>query len=224
MEGMKEFPDKYFGLAIVDPPYGINGHKQRVFNDGKQWDTERPSTQYFDELRRVSKKYIVWGGNYFAELFPCKGFIIWDKRQPEDITFGMVELAASNLDMTPKMFFTKPAGERGFYVVDEKRIHPTQKPIALYKWLLGKFASEGDLILDTHVGSASSLIACESMGFEYVGFEIDKDYYEAAVKRLENFRKQIPLDYKLVNKEAGGKPAGDGQMELSTRWRKGGAG
>lgn len=191
--GMPSYPDKYFDLAIVDPPYGIGMDKMRVFDDSKRWDNERPTKEYFIELRRISKNYIVWGGNYFKELFPCKGFIIWDKHQPEGLTFGMVEFAATSFDMPPKMFFTKPAGERGFYTVDEKRIHPTQKPLKLYKWLLAKYAKQGDKILDTHVGSASSLIACEDLGFEYVAYELDSDYYNAAQKRLTQFRSQMKL-------------------------------
>ena len=201
VEGMKEYPDNYFELAIVDPPYGIGGHKQRVFDDQKRWDNKRPPKEYFIELKRISKNYIVWGGNYFAELWPCKGFIIWDKRQPEGITFAMVELATCTIDSPAKMYFTKPAGERGFYTVDCKRIHPTQKPIALYKWLLKKYAKPGDKILDTHVGSASSLIACESMGFDYVGFELDKDYYKAACKRIQESRMQTNLFRPIIEEE-----------------------
>jgi site-specific DNA-methyltransferase (adenine-specific) len=193
LEFMATVPDKFYDLAIVDPPYGINMDKQRVFNDGKKWDDIRPSKEYFIELIRVSKNQIVWGGNYFSELWPCKGFIIWDKHQPEGISFAMVELATCSIDKPAKMFFTKPAGERGFYTVDCKRIHPTQKPVKLYEWLLINYAKEGDKILDTHGGSQSSRIACYNLGFELDILELDKDYFEQANKRFEQHKKQLTL-------------------------------
>jgi site-specific DNA-methyltransferase (adenine-specific) len=185
---MADVPDKYYELAIVDPPYGINGHKQRVFNDYKKWDINRPNEKYFTELKRISKNQIVWGGNYFKELWPCKGYIIWDKHQPEGITFAMVELATTTIDKPAKMFFTKPAGERGFYTVDSKRIHPTQKPIALYKWLLTNYAKKGDKILDTHGGSMSIAIACYDLGFNLDLCEMDKDYFRDGKARFEAHR------------------------------------
>jgi site-specific DNA-methyltransferase (adenine-specific) len=193
MEYMSTVPDKFFDLAIVDPPYGIGGHKQRVFDDGKKWDNERPSAEYFIELKRVSKNQIVWGGNYFAELWPCKSFVVWDKRQPEGISFAMIELATTSFDIPAKLYFTKPAGERGFYTVDSKRIHPTQKPIALYKWLLKIFANEGDKIFDSHLGSGSIALACHDYKFELTACEIDKEYYEAATKRYLNHITQISM-------------------------------
>jgi len=193
MKHLPNFADNHFDLAIVDPPYGIGGHKQRVFNDGKKWDSSIPDDRFFSQLKRVSKNQIVWGGNYFKELWPCKGFIIWDKHQPNGLTFAMVELAATSFDIPAKMYFTKPAGERGFYTVDEKRIHPTQKPIALYRWLLQNYAQPGDLILDTHVGSGSSLVACEMEGFDYIGYEIDKEYYDGAMKRIKAERNKIDM-------------------------------
>jgi site-specific DNA-methyltransferase (adenine-specific) len=193
LEFMESVPDNFYDLAIVDPPYGINMDKQRVFNDGKKWDNIRPSKEYFIELIRVSKNQIVWGGNYFSELWPCKGFIIWDKHQPEGISFAMVELATCSIDKPAKMFFTKPAGEKGFYTVDCKRIHPTQKPIKLYEWLLINYAKEGDKILDTHGGSQSSRIACYNLGFELDIIELDKDYFDQANKRFEQHKKQLTL-------------------------------
>lgn len=193
MEYMATCKDKQFDLAIVDPPYGINGHKQRVFNDGKLWDLERPTTEYFVELKRISKNQIVWGGNYFSELWPCKGFVVWDKHQPEGISFAMIELATTTFDIPAKLYFTKPAGERGFYTVDSKRIHPTQKPIALYKWLLKTFVKDNDKIIDTHLGSGSSAIACYDFGCDFVGCEIDEDYYRDARKRFENHKLQGKL-------------------------------
>jgi site-specific DNA-methyltransferase (adenine-specific) len=193
MEGMAKYPDKYFELAIVDPPYGIGMDKMRVFNDGKKWDNERPSKEYFIELKRISKNQIVWGGNYFEELWPCKGFIIWDKHQPEGLSFAMIELATCTIDKPAKMYFTKPAGERGFYTVDGKRIHPTQKPIKLYKWLLANYTKPGDKILDTHLGSGSSRIAAYEMGFDFTAFELDKDYFDAQEKRFNDFKAQLKL-------------------------------
>jgi site-specific DNA-methyltransferase (adenine-specific) len=193
MEGMAKYPDKYFELAIVDPPYGIGMDKMRVFNDGKKWDNERPSKEYFIELKRISKNQIVWGGNYFEELWPCKGFIIWDKHQPEGLSFAMIELATCTIDKPAKMYFTKPAGERGFYTVDGKRIHPTQKPIKLYKWLLANYTKPGDKILDTHLGSGSSRIAAYEMGFDFTAFELDKDYFDTQEKRFNDFKAQLKL-------------------------------
>ena len=193
LDFMQSVPNNFYDLAIVDPPYGIGMDKQRVFNDGKKWDNQRPSKEYFIELLRISKNQIVWGGNYFKELWPCKGFIIWDKHQPEGLSFAMVELATCSIDRPAKMFFTKPPGERGFYTVDSKRIHPTQKPIKLYEWLLINYAKEGDKILDTHGGSQSSRIACYNLGFELDILELDKDYFEAGNKRFEQHKKQLTL-------------------------------
>ncbi len=193
LPAMRKMADNQYSLAIVDPPYGIGGHKQRVFNDGKKWDFKRPTIEYFNELKRVSKNQIVWGGNYFKELWPCKGFLIWDKRQPEGITFAMVELATCSIDKPAKMYFTKPAGERGFYTVDSKRIHSCQKPIKLYKWLLKNYAKPGDTILDTHFGSLSIGIACWDAGYDLDAFEIDRDYFEAGKKRLENHKAQLQI-------------------------------
>jgi site-specific DNA-methyltransferase (adenine-specific) len=193
---MAEYPDKYFDLAIVDPPYGINGHKQRVFDDGKRWDVIRPTKEYFIELKRISNNQIIWGGNYFAELWPCKGFIVWDKHQPEGISFAMIEIATTSFDIPAKLYFTKPAGERGFYTVDSKRIHPTQKPIRLYKWLLKTYAKPTDKIIDTHLGSGSSAIAAYDFGCDFVGMEIDKEYYDAAVKRFDTHKMQQQIVFK----------------------------
>ena len=188
MEGMKEFPDKYFELAIVDPPYGINietsGTYFKKFKT-KGWDNETPKQPYFDELMRVSKNQIIWGANYF-QLPPNKCFIIWKKPQiSEELSFSMCEYAWASFDSTAKVI--------EIYGQEFDRIHPTQKPIKLYEWLLAKYAKQGDKILDTHVGSASSLIACHNLGFQYVGFEIDKDYYEQSLKRLNAVKNQITI-------------------------------
>ena len=194
MEGMKRYPDKYFDLCICDPPYGLpkdssNGRgklKNRTFNKGgisEKWDNA-PEKSYFTELFRVSQNQIIWGGNYF-ELPPSRGFCVWDKKQPWE-NFSRCEYAWLSMSIPSKMF--------EFDNRTTDKIHPTQKPIALYKWLLKNYAKPGDKILDTHVGSASSLIACYDMGFDAVGFELDPDYYKASKQRLDDFMRQPRLD------------------------------
>ncbi len=189
MDIMREMPDKAFDLAIVDPPYGLpidstNGRgklSNRTFNKGhiSKWDIP-PSPKYFETLFRVSKNQIIWGGNYF-ELPRCRGFIVWDKCQPWS-NFSQAEYAWTNFERPSSIFkFDNRTGDK---------IHPTQKPVALYKWLLHNYAKEGDRILDTHLGSGSICIACHDMGFEMTGIELDKDYYEAAKKRLINHQAQ----------------------------------
>ena len=192
MEGMKEFPDKYFDLCIVDPPYGLgssvvnsSGCFARYTNKNGNWDMAVPSQEYFNELFRISKNQIIWGGNYF-NLPPTKCFLIWDKRLPQGVSFASCEFAWTSFSSVAKTFYFRPQGQ-------EERFHPTQKPIALYTWLLNNYAKKGDKILDTHVGSASSLIACHNLGFQYVGFEIDKEYYEESLKRLEAHKSQVSL-------------------------------
>lgn len=196
MEGMKQFPDKYFDLAIVDPPYGINincsmgrrkGDKKSEYPKA-YWDDEIPSDDYFNELFRVSKKTIIWGGNYFY-LPPTKCFLIWRKPQiSESVSFSMCEYAWTNLDGTAKEWIGMSN--------EKDRIHATQKPVALYEWILSRYAMKGDKILDTHVGSASSLIACHNLGFDYVGFELDEYYFKAASERLETVKAQFSIfDY-----------------------------
>ena len=185
MQGMKEFPDKYFDLAIVDPPYGINincnigrrkGNKKSEYPKA-YWDNEIPNEKYFEELFRVSKKQIIWGGNYFY-LPPTKCFIIWRKPQiSEDVSFSMCEYAWTNLDGTAKEWIGMSN--------EKDRIHATQKPVVLYEWILSRYAKDGDIILDTHVGSASSLIACYNTNHKFVGFELDKYYYKLSKKRLD---------------------------------------
>ena len=194
MVGMRDIPDKYFELAIVDPPYGLGdrltegGHKKnpmekyRKSYEQKRWDIV-PNETYFTELFRTSKNQIIWGGNYFL-LPPTRGIVCWDKLQMMP-TFSRWEYAWTSFDCPAKTF------EKRSQESEEKRFHPTQKPVKLYEWLLSNYAKPNDKILDTHVGSASSLIACENLGFQYVGFELDKDYYAAAMKRLKDSRKQI---------------------------------
>ena len=219
MDGMKQFPDKYFDLAIVDPPYGgagkdvdetfngaivgrFGGTFEKYFKGDKRghmggghakkygyghWDIA-PSKEYFKELFRVSKNQIIWGGNYF-ELPPTRCFVIWKKLTiSENFTMAMCEYAWTSFNDNAKVFEYAPQ--------DKNRFHPTQKPIALYKWLLNRYAKEGDKILDTHVGSASSLIACRESGFQYVGFEIDGEYFKMAQKRLQAVEAQMNIfDY-----------------------------
>ena len=193
MEAMKHFPDKYFELAIVDPPYGIsiNHNMGRRKGDRRSnykkvtWDNEPPTAEYFSELFRVSKNQIIWGANYF-QLPPSKCFIVWKKPQiSEDVSFSMCEYAWASFDSTAKVI--------ELYGQEADRIHPTQKPVKLYEWLLTRYAIKGDKILDTHVGSASSLIACHNLGFDYVGFELDKDYYSMANKRLNAAKAQASI-------------------------------
>lgn len=207
MDGMKEFPDKYFDLAIVDPPYGIDinksGRLKKYNNTRKRWDDNIPGESYFNELFRVSENQIIWGGNYFY-LPPTKCFLIWDKRQPENISFASCEFAWTSFDSVAKTFYMSPMN------TDKNRVHPTQKPIALYDWILSKYAKPGYKILDTHVGSASSLIACHKNGYKYVGFELDPYYYKLAKQRLEaeenqmnffDFPDFLPDDMKLAYTE-----------------------
>lgn len=209
MEGMREFPDKYFDLAIVDPPYGgvtkggymsnqVSGGIARNRNDYvlDLWGQEAPSRAYFDELFRVSKNQVIWGGNYFIEQINRNSqcWLVWDKIKPEGVMYADVELAWTSFDQAAKIFhFTWNGMLQGDMKNKEYKIHPTQKPKALYKWVLSNYAKPQDIILDTHVGSASSLIACEEMGFNYVGFELSKSYYELSKKRLDTFNAQISL-------------------------------
>ena len=202
MEGMKKMPDKFIDLCIVDPPYGIKRDKgfegfggfgkpiPRTRYNG-EWDSSKPDKIYFDELIRVSKHQIIFGGNFFTNHLPQNNhWIFWDKMNTMP-TFGDGELAYTSFNRNSVKQITLEYN--GLLGKEPNRIHPTQKPVALYKWLLKNYAKQGDLILDTHVGSASSLIACEDMGFEYVAYELDKDYYEAAQKRLKQYRSQLKL-------------------------------
>lgn len=193
MEGMKQFPDGYFDIAIADPPYGIkvktNMGRRKTAKDNSnppaEWDNNPPSKEYFDELFRVSRKQVIWGGNYFS-LPPTKCFLVWRKPNiSEDVSFSMCEYAWTSLEGTAKEWIGM-SNEKG-------RIHPTQKPVALYEWILSRYAKEGDIILDTHVGSASSLIACHNMNHKYVGFELDEKIYELSKKRLETEMAQMTI-------------------------------
>lgn len=194
MEGMKEIPDGYFQLAITDPPYGIERLKRdkgRLEKYGKTSTANNnvPKKEYFEELFRVSKNQIIWGGNYFS-MPPCRCFIVWYKHQPI-INYSDCEFAWTSFNL-PAQVFDYPCW--GATHADKDRFHPTQKPVKLYEWILTRYAQPGDRILDTHAGSASSLIACYNMGFDFLGFEIDKGYFEKARRRLEDVQAQMRLE------------------------------
>jgi len=189
MEAMKDMPDNAYDLAIVDPPYGIgiSSNPVRQQHKKKQWDSEIPKEDYFNELKRVSKNQIIWGGNYFLDyLRATQCFLIWDKKQPHDFSLAMCEMAWTSFQSPAKIWTRSVLAEQG-------KIHPTQKPVKLYEWLLTNYAKEGDKILDTHLGSGSIAIACHNLKFDLTGYELDAEYYEAAVKRLEQHRKQLQL-------------------------------
>ena len=196
MELMARYPDGYFELAIVDPPYGIGinvnmgrrkGDKKSDYHKFAGNDKSIPSESYFQELFRVSKEQIVWGGNYMTNyLYPSPCWLLWDKGFSEDVTFAQYELAWSSFKTSAKKYDYNAAKNRN-------RIHPTQKPVALYEWLLMNYAKEGDKILDTHLGSGSIAIACHNLGFDLTACELDPEYYEAAIKRIENHKAQQRL-------------------------------
>jgi site-specific DNA-methyltransferase (adenine-specific) len=193
MEGISRYPDKYFDLAIVDPPYGIgmdgnnnwSGSKHKV----KEWDNEGPNEEYFNELFRTSKNQIIWGANHFISRMPkdSKCWIIWDKKN-DGFSFADGEMAWTSFN-TAVRFFRYHRGKQ-----TDKRIHPTQKPVALYKWLLHNYAKQGDKILDTHLGSGSSRIAAYEMGFDFTAFELDKEYFEAQEKRYKSHIAQLKME------------------------------
>ena len=199
LQAMREMDDNQYDLAIVDPPYGIGGKDQRYAGNGSgklknrilnqsakkfaDWDNEIPPPEYFVELMRVSKNQIIWGGNYF-DLPPSRCVICWDKCQPWT-NFSQWEMAWTSFD--------KPASLYRFANRTGDKIHPTQKPVSLYHWVLSKYAKKGDRILDTHLGSGSIAIACHDMGFDLDGWELDTDYYHKAVQRFDNHTKQIQL-------------------------------
>lgn len=203
MDMMREFPDKHFDLAIVDPPYGIGAAsgtgkygREKYEAIGKRWDDETPSKEYFDELCRVSNEQIVWGGNYFV-LRPSRCFIVWDKGEGfKDRDFAEAEQAWCSIDRNALIFKRDPLA-RGDY---RCKIHPTQKPVALYRWLLSKFAKPGQRILDTHLGSGSIAIACHYFGAHLTGCEIDQDYFTAACGRIERETAQATFGFDTTQK------------------------
>ncbi len=182
MEYMKTCKDNEFDLAIVDPPYGIginkSGRLGHYGGKGKNWDENTPDEAYFNEVKRVSRNQIIWGANYFA-MPPTRCFLIWDKQQPEAVSFASCEYAWTSFDKSAKTYYQRPQN------ADVVRIHPTQKPIKLYQWLLTNYAFKDHKILDTHLGSGSSAIAAHYFGCDFIGCEIDKDYYEAACERFK---------------------------------------
>jgi len=190
LAAMRAMPDNAYDLAIVDPPYGIDinssGRLGHYGGRGKNWDKETPTLEYFNELERISVNRIIWGANYF-NMPPTRCFLIWDKQQPQGVSFASCEYAWTSFDQSAKTFYKRPQN------ADEQRIHPTQKPVKLYEWLLDKYAKEGDRILDTHLGSGSIAIACHNRGFDLTAYEIDKDYFEATTKRIQDHIAQLTL-------------------------------
>jgi len=202
MELMARYEDNHFDLAIVDPPYGIGVTKNKRLNNisNKDWDNEIPKKEYFNELKRVSKQQIIWGGNYFIEhLSNTRCFINWDKLNHSD-TYADCEMAWTSFDKNAKIFKYMWDGNRYGFIgaikgVGKKsiRMHPTQKPIALYEWLLMNYAKEGDKILDTHLGSGSIAIACHNLKYDLTACELDKEYFDAAMKRIKSHQQQIQM-------------------------------
>ena len=210
MELMSRYEDNHFDLAIVDPPYGINAglgsgknQKKEIKNGkmkGSDWDSETPKKQYWDELFRVSKNQIVWGGNYMTSfLKESKGWVFWDKIQVSD-NHSDGELAWTSFEKRLRMFKYCWSGNRyGFEGsiegVGKKsiRIHPTEKPVKLYEWLLMNYAKDGFRILDTHLGSGSIALACHNLGFDLTACELDKEYYDSAIKRIDQHKAQIRM-------------------------------
>ena len=205
MDLMRECADKAFDLAIVDPPYGINaaadkrGGKQHgaaaapsKSYGAKTWDAAIPPPEYFQELRRVSCHQIIWGGNYFP-LPPSRCWVVWDKLNGDN-GYADCELAWGSFDKAVRKFVFRWAGMlQGNMAEKEVRIHPTQKPVALYRWILENYAKPGDRILDTHLGSGSIAIACHYAGHALTACEIDRDYYEAALQRIKRENAQMTL-------------------------------
>jgi site-specific DNA-methyltransferase (adenine-specific) len=217
VEVMKGFEDNQFDLAIVDPPYGIGWDKEfsvmsaGIRKDGTKrkmktwsnpkakgyktndWDKSIPTQEYWEELFRVSKKQIIWGGNYFTDYIePSGGWIIWDKGVPDGMTLSQAEMAWTNCLNSIKICKVLWAGYKKAEA--EERVHPTQKPVKLYKWILKNYAKEGMTILDTHLGSGSNRIACDNMGFDFTGIEIDKEYFDLSEKRFKQYKSQLRIE------------------------------
>ncbi len=209
MDLMARYPDNYFDLAIVDPPYGIkqDGHrdnhtrskkaKSKIYNNAL-WSQDRPCSKYFLELKRVSKNQIIWGANHLSDLFSSKSscWIVWNKKvmSGKGNHFADAELAYGSFDTAVRTFEFEWQGMiQGDMKNKEVRIHPTQKPVKLYEWILDKYAKIGDKILDTHLGSGSNAIACHNRGFELTACELDKDYYDASIKRIKQHISQLTI-------------------------------
>ena len=205
MDLLKRTPDKYYELSIVDPPYGIcrdgqdetftkNKKHKRKFHAKKEWDNSKPKKKYFNELKRVSKNQIIWGANYFVEFLTqgTMGWIFWYKGQ-EGLTMSDGEIAFTSFQKATRQIKIN----RGFIAKNGGSIHPTQKPVKLYEWLLMNYAKEGDKILDTHRGSASLDIACHNLGFDLVTCELDTDYFNDGNKRLKQHQNQQVINFEL---------------------------
>lgn len=206
MEYMDGIEENEFDLAIVDPPFNINAGKKKIYHKNsftkyipKEWDNERPSKCYFDKLFQISNNQIIWGANYFVDMIPIsKNWIVWDKLQPDGVSFSMFELAYYSGSGQAKIYRGYNGANR---CVNEKiakqkgyiRFHPTQKHVALYKWLLTNYGKPGMRILDTHGGSMSHAIAAHDLGFDLTIIEKDDFYYEEAKKRLIEHQKQLTL-------------------------------
>jgi len=209
MHVMRVAPDNHWDLAIVDPPYGIginsSGRLGGYGGKGKAWDSSTPPREYFSELMRVSKNQIIWGANHFIEKMPINSpcWIVWDKNQPHDVSFAAAELAWTSFGTTCKKLTLHPT--------QSERIHPTQKPIKLYDWILANYAEPGNTILDTHMGSGSIAIACHYFGAHLTACEIDSDYYGAAVERVVRETSQMGLDYSQNNSQS------EAQLELVSK-------
>ena len=197
MELMARYEDNYFDLAIVDPPYGIGMDKNRNNQEGKyrfkkyhttNWDNQAPNKEYFEQLFRVSKNQIIWGANHFISKIPYDSscWLVWDKNNGENDNAD-AELAWASFKTAVRKY------KKFIGVTYKNRIHPTQKPIQLYEWILDKYAKEGDKILDTHLGSGSIAIACHNLGYDLTACELDKEYYDAAIKRIEQHTAQQRL-------------------------------
>ena len=194
--GMKEYPDKYFDLAVVDPPYGINYAKRKEKNKKskikytpKDWDSERPTIEYFTELFRVSNYQIIWGGNYFLDILGnSKGMICWDKCQPEGLDQAMCEFAWTNINKSAKIIKTS------IQQIQFTRIHPTEKPTKLYDFIFRHYTKESDKVLDTHLGSGNSRISADKAKLDFTGFEIDKEYFDLSEKRYNTYKSQLRIE------------------------------
>ena len=206
MDLLRRTPDNYYSLSIVDPPYGIGedglknhsrskASKAKLYTP-KKWDSSVPNKEYFEELIRVSKNQIIWGANHFIENIPnanSSSWIVWDKQNGEN-DFADCELAWTNHKTAVRKFEDRWQGLlQGDMKHKEERIHPTQKPVALYKWILDKYAKQGDKILDTHLGSGSIAIAAHDYGYELTACELDKEYYDKAIQRIKNHVSQLKL-------------------------------
>ena len=199
LKAMQKMKDNEFDLAIVDPPYGINvtkmtmgkgsGNDKGKHDEKKKWDVSIPKKEYFEELKRVSKNQIIWGGNYFLDyLGNTRCMLLWDKKDYNS-DFAAGELAWTSFNKNIKIYQRARSKEND----NKNKIHPTQKPVKLYEWILMNYAEKGNKILDTHLGSGSIAIACDNLGYDLEGFELDKEYFEAANKRLKQHQSQIKM-------------------------------